>query len=51
MDAELEKSKVNSHLEQAQIEEEERAKHVRPWDKGKGTLHVLLVFLLVSGHF
>ncbi|XP_064397894.1 coiled-coil domain-containing protein 174-like isoform X2 [Halichondria panicea] len=35
LDAELEKSKVNSHLEQAQIEEEERAKHVRPWDKGK----------------
>lgn len=36
MDKELERSKVNSRLEQEKIGDEERANHVRPWDKGKG---------------
>ncbi len=47
LDAELERSKVNSHLEQAKIEDEERARHVRPWDKGKGALPTGM-YLIVS---
>ena len=36
LDAELERAKEKSREEQNKVNEEKRASHFRPWDKGKG---------------